>query len=563
MTSSNLPAEWQRLFICVPLFLVLFLSSCTTGRNAKRPRNAILIAVDTLRKDHLGCYGYGRGDSRTIDALAGNGVMFTGARSAVPLTLPSFTSILTSTYPVYHGIRENEINALSDSATTLAEVFSKAGFKTKAIVGSAALAHRQGLDQGFDDYDDDFGALEEVTDGSTVAGDDHENAGRRRAKAVVDRAVEWLGDNSGDPFFLFIHFFDPHLPYDSPGKLPTQGYSPEETPVWAYDSEIAEVDRQLGRMFERMKTLGLDGNTLVVFVADHGEGLQQHYEATHGYFLYDSTIRVPLIVSCPGIIPAGKTVDGTVRTIDLMPTMIDIMGLDRPGGMQGMSLSAQIMGEEELPHVEAYFETYYGKIFMGWSALRGVQWDEWKYIQAPGPELYNVVEDPGEVRNLVDEMPEMASAMRERLRGVIEHFSSKDGGLSRTISMDLERKGLLESLGYLTDVVDTGDDADSLLPDPKKMMPAYSRRQIAMGKIILAGQLIEQERYDRAIQLLEGLDEQGDREWMVHYNLGLACMGKEENNRAREELLSALDLAPVGPERVEIREALKYLRTKQ
>ena len=328
----------------------------------------------------------------------------------------------------------------------------------------------------------------------------------------MNRTVEWFGDSSGDTFFLFIHFFDAHLPCDSPGKLPPQRYSPDETPVWAYDSEIAEVDRQLGRMFERMKALGLDENTLVVFVADHGEGLQQHYEATHGYFLYDSTIRVPLIFSCPRMIPVGKTVAGNVRTVDVMHTMIDIMGLVRPGGMKGMSLSAQIMGEEELPHVEAYFETYYGKIFMGWSALRGVQWDEWKYIQAPEPELYNVEEDPGEVTNLVDEMPEMASAMRERLRGVIERFSSKEGGLSRAISMDPERKGLLESLGYLTDVVDTGDDVDSLLPDPKEMMPAYSRRQIATGRIILAGQLIEQERYDRAIQLLEGLDYQGDRE---------------------------------------------------
>ena len=342
-----------------------------------------------------------------------------------------------------------------------------------------------------------------------------------------------------------------------------EGYRPEELPVWAYDSEIASVDGRLGELMASLERLGLSKNTLIVFTADHGEGLLEHKEATHGYFLYDSTIRIPLIFSCPGIIPRGKVVEGTVRSIDLMPTLLDIFGLEPPDGLQGTSFKGQILGKSSPTRVESYFETYYGKFFLGWSALKGIQWNEWKYIKAPKPELYNLEEDPGETVNLIDERPEVASSMRERLKTVISAYSNPSVKMARPLPMDAEHKELLESLGYLTEVVDVGGESDSLLPDPKDMMEEYSRKQVILGRIRLAGLLIQGGRYDASLLLLNGIEDAGDREWMVHYQLALAYMGRSDARRAEEELLAALDQAPIGPERVRIREALRYLEIKR
>jgi arylsulfatase A-like enzyme len=551
------------LFVLVPLTFTLVLLSCSNFGREKTPRNLVLIAVDTLRQDHLGCYGYERGDSKTIDGLAWNGVMFTQARSAVPLTLPSFASIFTSTYPLYHKIRQNEKFAIVDSVKTLTEVFRDAGFRTMAVIGSAALASRYGLGQGFDMYDDDFIDSPSFPAVGSFPTSESESEARRLAPEVVERAINWLDENSGDPFFLFLHFFDPHLPYDTPEKLPMDGYRYEELPVWAYDSEIANVDRQVERLMAVLEAHDLIDNTLVVLTADHGEGLMEHMEATHGYFLYDSTIRIPLIFSCPGVIPRGKVVEGTIRTIDLMPTLIDLFHLEMPDGIQGISFKGQLLGDESPEPVDSYFETYYGRAFLGWSELKGVQWNEWKYIQAPKPELYNLTEDPGERVNLVDERPEVTSMMKDKLDTIESTYSGASVNMARSVPMDPEHKELLESLGYLTDVVTIEEETDSLLPDPKDMMEGYYQRQIVLGKIRLAGQLIQGKEYDAGVRLLEGLGETGSHEWLVHYQLGLAYMGKSDVERAGEEFRKALEITPIGPERVKIREALRYYETKQ
>jgi arylsulfatase A-like enzyme len=561
MISVSLFARWARVFTIVPLLVATCTISCTKNKGESVPRNVLLIVVDTLRQDHLGCYGYDRGDSKTIDELARRGVMFTQARSPVPLTLPSFTSIFTSTYPVFHKIRQNETYSISDSVTTLAEVFKEKGVKTKAVVGSAVLASRYGLDQGFDHYDDKFEKAPAPSDHIPLQPIEYGSAPKRSAQEVVRLAVDWLEENSADPFFLFLHFFDPHLPFDTPEKLPREKYSVEELPIWAYDSEIASVDMQLGVLMSSLEELDLTGNTLVVFTADHGEGLMEHMEASHGYLLYDSTIRVPMIFSCPGILPQGKVLEGAVRTIDLMPTLLDIFGLEPPARLHGISLKEQILGDVGLPRVDSYFETYYGRFFLGWSVLKGVEWNEWKYIQAPKPELYHLREDPGETVNLIEERPEIASSMRERLNTLISTYSNPSAEVARSVPMDAEHKEVLESLGYFTEMVEV-EEPDSLLPDPKDMMEEYNRKQLLLNRIMLAGQLIQGERYDASIQLLEGIEEAGDREWMIHFYLGLAYMGRSENQHAKKELLVALDQVPIGPERVKIREALRYLETR-
>jgi hypothetical protein len=433
-----------------------------------------------------------------------------------------------------------------------------------AVIGSVALAKRHGLDQGFDMYDDDFDPVaEDIQSVGALPPGEEGLVARRRAPEVVGLAVDWLKGHSGEPFFLFLHFFDAHLPYDSPEKLPLEGYADDEVPVWAYDSEIATVNKALGDLIAVLGDLDLIENTLIVFVADHGEGLMDHMEASHGYFLYESTIRVPLIFSCPGIIPQGKVIDGAIRTIDLMPTMIDIFNLDPPENMQGVSFKDQILGDTEPPQVDSYFETYYGRLFLGWSVLKGVQWNEWKYVQAPKPELYNLAEDPGEEVNLIDEEPQIAASMRHRLNEIISGYSNPSSAMARSVPMDPEHKEALESLGYITEVVDIDAETDSLLPDPKDMMEEYSRTQVLLGRILMAGRLIQAGKYDASLKLLEGLEGAGEREWMVRYHLGLSYMGKSDDRRAEEEFWAALDHAPVGPERVRIREALRYLETKQ
>ncbi len=562
MNTLNVHARWKRLFISIPCLVVLFLFSCSLFERDPVPRNVVFIVVDTLRQDHLGCYGYPRGATRTIDELARRGVRFTNARCSVPLTLPSFTSIFTSTYPLYHKVQQNETYSISDSVTTLVEVFKEKGFKTKAVIGSTVLSSRYGLDQGFDHYDDAFAEVPMPSETMTLQPMEYGPVVKRNAREVVRLAVDWLEENSDDPFFLFLHFFDPHIPLDSPEKLPTAGYQPEEIVTWAYDSEVAVVDRQLGVLMRSLERLGIEENTLVVFTADHGEGLLEHMEATHGYLLYDSTIRVPMIFFCPGILTQGKVLDGTVRTIDLMPTLLDLFDLEPPERLQGISFREQILGDIDTPPVDSYFETYYGRFFMGWSELKGVQWNEWKYIQAPKPELYNIRDDPGELVNLIEQRPDVASSMKERLNNLISTHSNPSVTMARPLPMDEEYREILESLGYFTELVEVAEP-ETLLPDPKDMIVDFTRKQIDLSRIRTACSLIQGGRYDEGIRFLDEIEDAGDRQWMVHLHYALAHIGKSEYRRAEEELRTASDLAHDSSGQDQVRQVREYLEERR
>ena len=311
------------LLLAVVALPLMATASCSLLHRERRPTNVILLIADTLKRDHLGCYGYRRGKTPSIDRLARGGARLTQARSAVPLTLPSITSILTSTYPIYHGITVNMSYALDDSAYTLAEAFKENGYRTAAILGSVALDHRQRLTQGFDLYDDDFaGTPRRHFEGEDFISNALGPPTMRRAEDVFGEGRKWLEENGDQPFFLLLHVFDAHVPYDSPEPLPTrEGYRPDEAQIWAYDSEVYYMDRQLGLFLDALDEMGLDDRTLFVFTADHGEGLSEHREMTHGHFLYDSTIRVPILFSYPPLIPAQTVVPSTFRTTDLVPTI--------------------------------------------------------------------------------------------------------------------------------------------------------------------------------------------------------------------------------------------------
>ena len=353
------------------------------GEVRKRP-NLILITADTLRADKLSCYGNDSIDTPHIDRLAASGVLFENAATVTPLTLPAHSSIFTGTYPAYHGVRDNGGYYLGHEQTTLAEVLEENGWATGAFVGAFVLDSRWGLDQGFDRYFDDFdfSQFKELSLSSV----------ERRGDAVLEAALEWMSSVRGRPFFSWIHFFDPHTPYDPPEPYRTRY---EES---LYDGEVAFVDDLVGRLMSWVHRAGLHEETVVVFVGDHGEGLGQHGESEHGFFVYDSTMRIPFILRSPYYDLEPRRVAAQVSAIDLMPTLLDLLDLSQPSSLQGQSLRALAEGEETDPGLLAYSESYYPRNHYGWSELRSLRDGELHFISAPEPELYDVRADPLERR---------------------------------------------------------------------------------------------------------------------------------------------------------------------
>ena len=301
-----------------------------------RPQNLLLITIDTLRADHLGCYGNQNIQTPTIDALAAQGMLFQQAFTPVPITLPSHASILTALYPPAHGIRDNGYFILDDSHQTLAEILKEKGYITGAIVASYVLNSRFGLAQGFDFYEDNI-----------VPDPNGNNPFRyeRRADAVVALAEDWLSKNKGEKFFLWLHLFDPHDPYEPPEPYKSE-YA--QTP---YDGEIAFTDACLGQLLKKMEELKIQQNTLIVLTSDHGEGLGEHGEKTHSTFIYDTTLHVPLIISIPGLKAAGRSYDFLVRTTDILPTALGLMGLAKTEEKygQGINLTPLLNKEKSNP----------------------------------------------------------------------------------------------------------------------------------------------------------------------------------------------------------------------
>ncbi len=305
----------------------------TLGRN--RP-NVLFITVDTLRSDHLGCYGYDRIKTPNIDGLAERGTLFKNAISQVPLTLPSHSSIFTSTYPQFHNVRDNGRHRLDQSAVTLAEIMQEKAYATAAFVSAFVLDSRFKLDQGFETYDD---RLEEGVRKRTLELLDEE----RTAGEVTAAAIKWLRDNKDKRFFLWVHYFDPHDIYNPPSPY-REIYKDN-----LYDGEIAFTDEHIGVLLSALRELEVDEKTFIVFTSDHGEGLGEHDEPAHSVFVYDTTLKVPLILSYPGLIPQGKVIEEQVRLVDIMPTVLDFLHVEKNSEVQGTSLIRLIRGGRRSP----------------------------------------------------------------------------------------------------------------------------------------------------------------------------------------------------------------------
>jgi arylsulfatase A-like enzyme/Tfp pilus assembly protein PilF len=401
------------------------------GRGA-RPKNVLLITMDTTRADYLGCFGRTSAQTPNIDRLAREGTVFTRCTTCSPLTLPSHSSIMTGVYPYVHGARQNGIGHLASSNVTLAEVLKKAGFATQAAVGAFVLNAQFGIDQGFEVYHD----VKPAVAGNPLTA-------QRKGDEVCDDALKLLQALAGGPrFFLWVHFYDPHHPYESPRV------NDIDSPA-AYADEIAFMDTQIGRLLDKLRALGRERDTLVVLVADHGEGLGEHDELMHGYLLYETTVHAPLIFRCPGIIPAAKSVGAQVRTIDLAPTILNLTGSPASDRAQGVSLATLLSGQEQDLHLTAYSEAFDAQIEYGLSQLRSLSAGPWKYILAPNAELYDLGADPGETANLLAEQTARAAEMRGELHQLIADAPAPPGVEEAAQPLTGADARSLETLGYV------------------------------------------------------------------------------------------------------------------
>src|SRR6266705_1421275 len=343
-----------------------------------------LVTIDTLRADHVHCYGYERVQTPALDALAKDGIRFAQAFTPSPITNTSHTTILTGLLPSSHGVTDFAV-PLAAVHPTWAELLKQKGYHTAAFIGAVILDSKSlapGLDRGFDFYDNfpehpltksRFGRVE------------------RRGMDVVQRAEKWMNANPAGPHFVWLHLYDPHDPYEPPPPY-SQTYKDR-----LYDGEIAYADSALGNFVAYLKKLGRYENSVIVVVGDHGEGLGEHHEDTHGIFLYDSTTHVPLIVKLPSGRQANKSVEAQVRTIDIMPTVLDLLRIPAPAGLDGVSLDQFIDGRETAART-VFGETDYPLRF-GWAPLRSIREGGHKFIEAPQPELYDLQKDAAESSN--------------------------------------------------------------------------------------------------------------------------------------------------------------------
>ncbi|UCF37625.1 MAG: sulfatase-like hydrolase/transferase [Acidobacteriota bacterium] len=468
--------------------------------------NVLLVTIDTLRADYLSCYGNKVVSTPNIDALAERGVLFEQAVVQVPLTLPSHASILTGAYPRVHGVRDIGGFVLDQRIPTIASIASDAGMETGAFVGAAVLDNRFQLARGFDTYVDDM----------TAPSEDEKLPGviaEVRAKLVSDRAIEWLrgrlkagvGKEPGQRFFMWAHYYDPHRPFDPPEPYKSR-YRDD-----LYAGESAYTDAEVGRLLDFLKEQGLEDSTLVVLLSDHGESLGEHGEFTHGVFLYDSTMHVPMIMAGPRVKP-GQRVKQQVRSIDVMPTIASYLGLSAGDQVQGSSLLPLLLEGRPVDLDVAFMETLYPNTHLGWAELRGVRTDQWKLVVAPKPELYDLKQDPKEASNLIKQYPEEAAKLEEE----VWEISGKPGEQDELDYQPLDpaRAAQLRALGYVSAGVRREIRLDMSGPDPKD-------RVRSLAVLEDAGEDMNQNRFTEAATKLEELLPTDQTNPLIYQHLAL------------------------------------------
>lgn len=467
--------------------------------------HVLLISVDTCRPDRLGPYGATTGATPRLDALAAQATVFEHAYSPVPVTLPAHASMLSGTIPPFHGVQDNG-EVLPDRVQTLAEMLSRRGRATVGVVGSFALDSRFGIAQGFGSYDDRFD--ESVPD---------EQVHQRRCDEVSRKAIEWLERHDGTPFFMFVHYFDPHRAYDPPE--PFRSRFPHDP----YSGEIASVDHCIGQVLDELERRRWLESTLVIVTGDHGEMLGEHGEQTHSYFIYESAVRVPMIVKLPGQSTPLRIAE-PVSLIDIPPTVLGFLGIEALSEVQGIDLSAALRGQAALdPDRFVYCQSFEPTKY-GCNPLLGGVAGPWKYIETTRPELYEVRRDPAESTNQVSGEPEVARRMGERLHATLE-VARRSGDDS---TPDPEARRRLRALGYVTGVTGSGIDVDPDRPDPKDRIAFHALDMVA-------SKLLQQQSFDEVAGYAEEMIDQQPALYQ-----GYAYLGQTETARGRPDRAASL-----------------------
>lgn len=513
-------------------------AGCSEPGKPTRP-NIVLISMDTTRADHLGCYGHEGIQTPVIDALAESSLRFEHCFAPVPITLPSHASMLSGQYPIRHSVRDNGTFTVPDHLPTLATILGDQGWRTVGVIGAYPLSADFGFARGFQDWDETFTSRQE--DILPLAFD------QRTADQVTAVALGYLEGTRREPFFLFVHYYDPHRPWTAPALY---GRRYRGSP---YDAEIAYTDMAIGRLLDGLRTRGHLDNAIVVLTADHGEGLGDHEEDTHSYLIYNETTRVPLLLSGPNVEPG--LVQRPVSLVDIAPTILELVGIEPPEKMDGNSL---LRGDADPRPV--FLESLAGRLHHGWNDVRGVVADDHKYIIGTGTQLFDLDDDMHEQRDLSEEKADLAARLDRTLR---EFIASNQGPISLEKAFskadpDVQRR--LEALGY---VVDAGDDSEmdwsELGPitddgDPRPHMgiveiQSLTRALISQGEIPLAMEAIEQglQRHPEDIELIRLLItarlRAGDGEGAAAASERLQAITKIE---PRDDLLCAQAAMAVG-----------------
>jgi arylsulfatase A-like enzyme len=477
--------------------------------------DVVLITLDTTRADHLGSYGYAAASTPNLDRLAREGIRFADAVSPAPLTLPSHATILTGLDPQNHGVRQNGQFRLDPSRVTLAEVLKEKGYETAAFVSGFVLDSRYGLSQGFDLYDDET----EPLPGQPFGG-----LGERSAEAVTDRALSWLGSRDQTrPFFLWVHYYDPHAEYKPPGDFASRFENP-------YDGEIAYMDSQLGRLLTELQREATE--LLVIVAGDHGESFGEHSEYAHSRLIYETTQHVPLFLWSPSVAKPSVVDDIVVGLVDIFPTVLDLLGIRNAENLDGITLRRAGENRERA----IYLETMAPYLDNGWAPLHGLRRHTDKYILAPRPEYYDLASDPGERKNLYATTKAASAALAEELRTRLKDTPSAEAIAKDAAAPDPETLRRLQALGYLSGPGPTAAAA-SELPDPKDMIP-------------LQRILIESRSFRREGKLDEALVKAGEARKVAPKDLevleetALVFIERNELEEAEEALRAYTSLKP-------------------
>ncbi len=556
-------------FILVILLCSLSPAGTQTSKPPHRPvavnhPNFILITLDTTRADRMGFLGSDRGLTPNLDALAKHSVVFTRAYAQVPLTTPSHAALLTGTYPQFNHV-EDLGSPLRPDIPYLPDLLHQSGYHTAAFIGSMVLDPVRnaapGFDRGFDFYDSDFH--------NPKPGEDRYQSMERRAEDVANRAMGWLSHRPDGPFFVWLHFYDAHEPYDPPEPFKTHFASEP------YDGEIAYTDSVVGSLLEVLARHGLYQNTVIAVAADHGEAFGEHGERTHGMFLYDETIHVPLLIKLPGEKFQGRRVEERVALADVAPSLLQLARVSVPATMQAQSLLPLMDAAKQVAGKKAeraiYSETNYPHRSFGWSDLHSWRVQKYLYVQAPKSELYDQSSDPGALKNLATSAKAVADTMDSQLSDFRKKTSS---ATTKRKQLDSSQEENLRSLGYLGSTVDNSTSKENAQIDPKDKIDYANklhetlfdleegRENEAVGKLqSLVKQyeseaapaylefgrvLIHNEKYQEAVTYLRSAIERAPDSSLAHSELGIALIKQGQWDAALPEIQAAVDRQPTS-----------------